>query len=62
MMSDFNERFNPFRGLCHEELVEAYTYYSAWNDREATDMVASAYNEDVWMDLRDFGIGTSDHP
>ena len=61
-MDNFNEYFNPFRGLCHEELVEAYVYYAGCGDREATSMVADAYNEDTWVDLSEFGIGTSDHP
>jgi hypothetical protein len=32
------------------------------NDHEGTALVAEAFNEDVWMDLREFNIGTADHP
>ena len=61
-MSNFNKYFNPFRDLCHDELVEAYVYYSECRDHEATNMVAEAYNADTWLDLSYFGIGTSDQP
>ena len=54
--------YNPFRGLCHEELVLAYVQFSCSHDRAAVALVATAYDEDVWIDLTEFGIGTSDHP
>ena len=31
-------------------------------DSEGCALVADAYDEDVWIDLSEFGIGTSDHP
>jgi len=54
--------YNPFRGLCHEELVIAYLQFTACDDVEAVALVCDAYDEDVWMDLTEFGIGTIDHP
>ena len=54
--------YNPFRGLDHDELVIAYVQFSGSDDREAVALVADSYDEDVWMDLTEFGIGTTDHP
>jgi|LULE01.1.fsa_nt_gb hypothetical protein len=62
MSSDFKHSFNPFRGCSPDELVLAYCFMSDANDHEGTALVAEAFNEDVWMDLREFNIGTADHP
>jgi len=61
-MSNFNKNFNPFRGLSLDELIESYLYFSAVEDSEAVSLVGDAYNEDIYLDLRDFGIGTADFP
>tara|TARA_R100001440_G_scaffold24808_1_gene40281 strand:+ start:600 stop:770 length:171 start_codon:yes stop_codon:yes gene_type:complete len=55
-------KYNPFRGLCHEELVLAYLQYSDDEDNEAVSLVAVAYDEDTYIDLTEFNIGTSDYP
>ena len=60
MRNYFNRFFNPFRGLAHDELVLSYLYMSDTNDREAVAMVAEAYHEDTFIDLRSFGISTRD--
>jgi|TARA_R100000479_G_scaffold18121_1_gene6893 hypothetical protein len=60
MMSDFNERFNPFRGLYHDELVIAYLQFTACDDVEAVALVCDAYDEDTYLDLTPFGISTRD--
>jgi len=61
-MSNFNENFNPFRGLSAEELVLAYVQYSFYIDDDAVRMVADAYHEETFMSLEGFGIGTRDFP
>jgi len=61
-MSNFNKHFNPFRGLSLDELIESYLYFSAVEDSEAVSLVADAYDADIYMDLRSFGIGSSDFP
>ena len=60
MRNYFNKFFNPFRGCSHEELVLAYLQYSYDADREAVALVAEAYDEDTFLDLRSFGISTRD--
>jgi hypothetical protein len=61
-MSYFNKYFNPFRGLSVEELIESYLYFHIVEDKEAVSLVADAYDEDIYIDLRDFGIATTDYP
>ena len=61
-MSNFNNYFNPFRGLSHEELVESYVYYSAiGDDTEAIELVGEAFDEDTYIDLTPFQISTRDY-
>ena len=60
MQSNFNKRFNPFRGLCHEELVLSFLYFVECNDVEAVALVCDAYDEDTYLDLTCFGISTRD--
>jgi len=60
MKSLFNRFFNPFRGLAHDELVLSYLHMSDANDYEGVAMVAEAYDEDTFIDLRPFGISTRD--
>jgi len=43
--------FNPFRGLCFEELELAYAYYSYCEDADAVDMVAEAFCESAKLDI-----------
>jgi len=45
-----------------DELTESYVYFSAVEDSEAVSLVADAYDADIYMDLRSFGIGSSDFP
>ena len=60
MRSYFNRFFNPFFGCSHEELVLAYLHMSDADDLEGVAMVAEAYHEDTFIDLRSFGISTRD--
>jgi len=60
MKDYFRQFFNPFRGCSHEELVLAYVQFSGYADREAVALVAEAYDEDTFIDLREFGISTRD--
>lgn len=59
-MSNFNHSFNPFRGLCHEELVISFLYMTDCGDAEGVALVMDAYDEDTFLDLSDFGISTRD--
>ena len=43
--------FNPFRGLCFEELELAYAYYSYCEDADAVDMVADAFCEQITLNF-----------
>jgi hypothetical protein len=61
-MFNFNKYFNPFRGLSAEELVLAYVQYSDDEDPEAVRLVVDAYNEETFISLEGFGIGTQDFP
>ena len=54
--------YNPFRGLCHEELVLSFLYFVECADVEAVALVCDAYDEDTYVDLTEFGISTSDYP
>jgi len=45
-----------------EELIESYLYFHIVEDKEAVSLVADAYDEDIYIDLRDFGIATTDYP
>ncbi len=60
MSRKFNFSFNPFRGLAHDELVLSYLYMTDHEDHEGVSLVAEAYDEDTFMDLRPFGIATRD--
>ena len=60
MSRKFNFSFNPFRGLAHDELVLSYLFMSDANDHEGVALVAEAYDEDTFIDLRPFGIATRD--
>ena len=60
MRTLFNRFFNPFRGLAHDELVLSYLCMSDADDREGVAMVAEAYDEDTFIDLRPLGISTRD--
>ena len=60
MSRDFKHSFNPFRGCSHEELVLAYLFMSDEYDHEGVALVAEAYDEDTFIDLREFGISTRD--
>ena len=60
MKNYFNKFFNPFRGLAHDELVLSYLYMSDHRDHEGVALVAEAYDEDTFIDLRPFGIATRD--
>jgi len=60
MRKYFNKFFNPFRGCSHDELVLSYLHMSDAEDREGVAMVADAYDEDTFIDLRPFGIATRD--
>lgn len=60
MSRKFNFSFNPFRGCSHDELVLAYLFMSDEHDREGVALVADAYDEDTFIDLRPFGISTRD--
>ena len=60
MRNYFNKFFNPFRGCSHDELVLSYLFMSDANDREGVALVADAYDEDTFIDLRPFGISTRD--
>ena len=60
MKNYFNKFFNPFRGLAHDELVLSYLFMSDADDREGVALVADAYDEDTFIDLRHFGIATRD--
>ena len=51
---------NPFRGMSHKELVMSYLIFSAMEDIEAVHMVSDAFDDDVYIDLREFGISTTD--
>ena len=51
---------NPFRGMSHKELVMSYLIFSAMEDIEAVHMVSDAFDADVYIDLREFGISTTD--
>ena len=50
--------YNPFRGLCHEELVLSFLYFVECDDVEAVALVCDAYDEDIRRPT-EFGIGTS---
>lgn len=60
MSRAFKFSFNPFRGCSHEELVLAYLFMSDEQDHEGVALVADAYDEDTFIDLRPFGIATRD--
>jgi len=51
---------NPFNGMSHKELVMSYLIFSAMEDREGLHMVSDAFDADVYIDLREFGISTTD--
>ena len=51
---------NPFNGMSHKELVVSYIIYSVTDDVEAVRMVSDAFDADVYLDLREFGISTTD--
>jgi hypothetical protein len=53
--------YNPFRGLSHDELVLSFLYFVECGDAEAVSLVSDAYDEDTYIDLRPFGISTSDY-
>ena len=53
--------FNPFRELCAEEKVLAYEYFTGTDDREALRLIEDAWDEDIYIDLRSFGITTRDY-
>lgn len=53
--------FNPFRELNAEEKVLAYECFSDTDDREALRLIEDAWDEDVYIDLRSFGITTRDY-
>jgi len=61
-MHNFKQHLNPFVGMSVDELTESYIYFSAVEDSEAVSLVADAYDADIYMDLRSFGIGSSDFP
>jgi hypothetical protein len=69
-MHNFKQHLNPFVGMSVDELTESYVYFSAVEDSEAVSLVADAYDADIYMDLRSFGnmdlrsfgIGSSDFP
>jgi len=60
MSRKFNFSFNPFRGCSHQELVLAYLFMNDAHDYEGVALVADAYDEDTFIDLRPFGISTRD--
>ena len=53
--------FNPFRELCADEKVLAYEHFADTDDREALRLIEDAWDEDVHIDLRSFGITTRDY-
>jgi hypothetical protein len=61
-MHNFKQQLNPFVGMSVDELTESYVYFSHIEDVEAVSLVADAYDADIYMDLRSFGIGSSDFP
>jgi hypothetical protein len=59
--SNFKQMFNPFRELCADEKVLAYEHFADTDDREALRLIEDAWDEDVYIDLRSFGITTRDY-
>ena len=53
--------FNPFRELCMDEKVLAYEYFTDVQDTEALRLIEDAWDEDIYIDLRSFGITTRDY-
>ena len=53
---------NPFRDLSTHELELAYISFSASDDREAVALVGDVYNEKTFIDVTQYGIGSSDRP
>ncbi len=53
--------FNPFRELCADEKVLAYEYFTNCKDTEALRMIEDAWDDDIYIDLRCFGITTRDY-
>ena len=51
---------NPSNGMSHKELVMSYLIFSVMEDEEAIHMVSDAFDADVYIDLREFGISTTD--
>jgi len=51
---------NPFNGMSHKELVMSYLIFSVMEDEEAIHMVSDAFDVDVYIDHREFGISTTD--
>ena len=60
MSRSFKFSFNPFRECSHDELVLAYLFMNDEYDYEGAALVADAYDEDTFIDLRSFGIATRD--
>ena len=50
----------PVNGMSHKELVMSYLIFSVMEDHEAVHMVSDAFDADVYIDLREFGISTTD--
>jgi|TARA_R100000482_G_C5087825_1_gene129330 hypothetical protein len=53
--------FNPFRELCVEEKVLAYEHFTHEGDIEALRLIEDAWDEDIYIDLREFQITTKDY-
>ena len=53
--------YNPFRELNAEEKILAYENFTHTDDREALRLIEDAWDEDVYIDLRSFGITTRDY-
>jgi len=53
--------FNPFRELNAEEKILAYENFTYTDDREALRLIEDAWDEDIYIDLRMFGITTRDY-
>ena len=47
--------FNPFRELCVEE------HFTHEGDIEALRLIEDAWDEDIYIDLREFQITTKDY-
>ena len=62
-MSNFKLQamFNPFRELNSEEKILAYENFTYTHDKEALRLIEDAWDEDIYIDLREFNITTRDY-